>query len=146
DQLGRAVEPLGHPPDLCDEVAGRPVRMGVVIGVAGVEHRVEQLVFGFEVMQQPRRSDAGLLGYLSQRCVAPSAAPKESLGHRKDPLLTVLALGQERVVRAYGHLTPSSNQPSEHTVGWFDRCDKSLTGFTNSTSAETSADGAHRDV
>ena len=105
--------------------------MCVVVGVTRIEHRVEQLLLGFEVMQQPGRRDAGLLGYLGQRGVAPAIARQQSLGHREDPLPAVLALGQKRGVRAMsaraksrrhlcsGHLTPSSNQPSEHTVGWF---------------------------
>ena len=54
DEFGRAVEALGHPADLGDQIAG-PVGVGVVVGVARVEHRVEQLLLGFEVVQQTGR-------------------------------------------------------------------------------------------
>ena len=138
DQFGRPVEPLGHPAELGDQVSGSVVRVGVVVGVAGVEHRVEQLLLGLEVMQQPGGGHPGLLGDLGQRGVAPAVARQQPLGHAEDPLPAVLALGEERRVGPRGargcHGTPSFNQPSEHTVGRFVRCDKGL--------SEKSFDGA----
>ena len=56
DQFGCAVEALGHPAELGDQVAGLVVRVDVVVFVAGVEHRVEQLLLGLEVVQQPGRA------------------------------------------------------------------------------------------
>ena len=100
DQFGRAVEPLCHPPDLGDEVPGRPVGVRVVVGVAGVEHRVEQLLLGLEMMQQPGRGHPGFLGDLGQRGVAPAVARQQSLGHGENPLLAVVALGKKRGVRS----------------------------------------------
>ena len=40
---------------LGDEITGAVIRMDVVVGVAGVEHRVEQLFLGLEVVQQAGR-------------------------------------------------------------------------------------------
>ena len=74
DQFGRAVEPLGHAAELGDEVTGAVIRVGVVVVVAGVEHRVEQLLLGLEVMQQSRGRDPGFLGDLGQGGVAPPVA------------------------------------------------------------------------
>ena len=120
DQFGRAVEPLCHPPDLVDEVPCRPVGVRVVVSVAGVEHRVEELLLGLKMMQQPGRGHPGFLGYLGQRGIAPAVACQESLGHGKNPLLAVVALGKKRGVRpamsagvncrrhSIGHQTPLS--------------------------------------
>ena len=99
DQLGGAFEPLGHPAQLGDQVAAAVIRVGVVVGVAGVEHRVEQLFLGFEVVQQTGGRDPGLLGDLGQRRVAPAVARQQPLGDREDALPAVLALGEERRVR-----------------------------------------------
>ena len=121
DQFGRPVEPIGDRGDLRDQVAG-PVGVRVVVGVANVEHRVEQLFFGFEVMQQPGRTDPGLPGDLGQRRVAPPVAGEQPLRHGQDPLFAILTLGPQRLVRpCLGHRTPLSNQPTEHTVGWLGR-------------------------
>ena len=116
--------------DLGNQVAG-PVGVGLVVEVARVEHRVQQLFLGFEVMQQPSGSDAGLAGDLGQRRGAPAVARQEPLRDGEDPLLAVLTFGEKRVVPpCVGHRTPLTvggpNQPSEHTVGWFARCDKGL--------------------
>jgi hypothetical protein len=70
---------------------------GVVL-VAGVEHRVEQLLLGLEVVQQPGRRHPGFLGDLGQRGVAPSVAREQPLGHAENALPTVLALGEQRLV------------------------------------------------
>ena len=56
DQFGCALEPLGYPAELGDEVAGQVVRVGAVVLVAGIEHRIEQLLLGLEMMQQPGRA------------------------------------------------------------------------------------------
>jgi len=102
-------------------VAG-PVGVRVVVGVANVEHRVEQLFFGFEVMQQSGRADPGLPGDLGQRRIAPPIASQQPLGHGKDSLFAILTFGPQRLVRpCLGHRTPLSNQPTEHTVGWLGR-------------------------
>ncbi len=82
---------------LGDEVTGAVVGVDLVVGVAGVEHRVEQLFLGFEVMQQPGRGHPGLLGDLRQRGVAPAVARQQPLGHGKNPLPAVLPLGEEVV-------------------------------------------------
>ena len=66
DEFGCAVEPLGHAAEFGDQVAGAVVRVDLVVGVAGVENRVEQLFFGFEVVQQAGGSHPGLLGDLRQ--------------------------------------------------------------------------------
>ena len=84
----------GDPAELGDQVAGLVVGVDGVVFVAGIEHRVEQLLLGFEVVQQPGRRDAGFLGDLGQRGVAPSVAREQSLGHAEDPLSAVLALGE----------------------------------------------------
>ena len=55
-EFRRAVEPLGHAAELGEEVTGAVIRVGVVVVVAGVEHRVEQLLLGLEVVQQPGRA------------------------------------------------------------------------------------------
>jgi hypothetical protein len=60
DQFGRALEPLGHPRQLLDRVAAE-IRGGQVVDVSRVEHSVQQLLFGFEVMQQADRGDTGFL-------------------------------------------------------------------------------------
>ena len=73
--------------------------MRVVVGVAGIEHRVEQLLLGLEVVQQPGRADPGLLGDLRQRGVAPAVAREQTLGDGEDALFAVLALGEQRRVR-----------------------------------------------
>ncbi len=69
--------------------------MGVVVGVAGIQHRVEQLFLGLEVMQQPGRRDAGFLGDQGQRRVAPAVAREQPLGDGQNPLPAILALGEE---------------------------------------------------
>ena len=97
-QFGRPVEPIGDRGDLRDQVAG-PVGVRVVIGVADVEHRVQQLFFGFEVVQQAGRTDTGLTGDLGQRRIAPPVAGQQPLRDGQDPLFAVLALGAQRVVR-----------------------------------------------
>ena len=112
DQLGCPVEPLWHADQLGDQVTGAVVRVGRIIGVAGVEHRVEQLLLGLEVMQQPGRRDAGFLGDLGQRGVAPAVAREQPLGHTENALPAVLALGEAESHRGAGgcrgcHRTPS---------------------------------------
>src|ERR1700758_4962862 len=76
-------------------------------------------------MQQAGGADTGFAGDLGQRRTAPPVAGQQSLRDGQDPLFAVLALGAQRVIRpCLGHRTPSSNQPTEHTVGWLDDCDK----------------------
>ena len=98
DQFGGPVEPLGHSAELRDQIPGSVIRVGVIVGVAGIEHRVEQLLLGLEVVQQPGGGHPGLLGDLSQRGVAPAVPREQPLGHAKNPLPAVLALGEERRV------------------------------------------------
>ncbi len=96
-----------------EQIAG-PVGMGVVIEVTRIEHRVQQLLLGFEVMQQPRGGDAGFAGDLGERRVAPAVAREQALRDVEDPLLAVLALGEKRVVwPCDGHRTPSPDPDRE---------------------------------
>ena len=84
--------------------------MGVVIEVPRVQHRVQQLFLGFEVMQQAGGGDPGFPGDLGERGVAPAVAREEPLGDLEDPLPPVLALGEQRVVpRCDGHRAPSES-------------------------------------
>ncbi len=48
---------------------------------------------------RPAGRDTGFLGDLRQRGVAPAVARQQPLGDREDPLLAVLALGEQRRVR-----------------------------------------------
>src|ERR1700747_3031964 len=94
--------------------------MRVVVGVADVEHRVQQLFLGCEVMQQAGGAHAGLAGDLGKGRAAPPVTGQQPLRNGQDPLLAVFALGPQGIVRpCIRHRTPSSNQPSEHTVGLF---------------------------
>ncbi len=102
DQLRRPDEPFGHPLDLLSEITG-PVGMGVVIEIARIEYRVEQLLLGLEMVKQTCRRDADFPGDLSQRGVAPAIAGQQLLGHGKYPLPAVFPLGQERLI---GPCTP----------------------------------------
>jgi hypothetical protein len=122
-QFGCPVEAVGDLSDLPEQIA-ESVRMRVVVAVTRVQHRVQQLLLGFEVMQKARRGDSGFAGDLGERRVAPAVARQKPVRHHEDPLFAVLALGKKRLVRPYvGHRIPSSdrsaNQPSEYTVGWF---------------------------
>ena len=109
-QFGRPVEAIGDLSDLAEQIAA-PVGVGLVVEVARVQHRVQQLFLGFEVMQQSRRGNPGFAGDLGQRRVAPAVARQEPLRDREDPLLAVLALGEKRVVSPCGgHRTPSSDR------------------------------------
>ena len=117
---GRPLEPLGHPFQLLDDVA-RHVHVGQVVGVAGVEHRVQKLFFGLEVMQQTSRGHAGFLRDLAERGATPAIARQQTLRHGEDPLPPVLSLGEERGVSPLiGHETPF-NQPTERTLDWLAR-------------------------
>ena len=123
-QFGRPIEPVGDCGDFRDQVAGA-VGVCVVVGVADVEHRVEQLFFGFEVMQQPGRTDPGLPGDLGQRRRAPPVAGQQPLRHGQDPLFAILALARsDSYGRVWGIGLLRSNQLTEHTVGWLEGCDK----------------------
>ncbi len=72
-QFGCPVEALWHPFDFRDEVTGS-IRMSIVVGIADVEHRVQELFFGLEVVQQSGRTDTGFAGDLRQRGIAPAVA------------------------------------------------------------------------
>jgi hypothetical protein len=79
----------------------------LVIEVACVEHRVQQLLFGLEMMQQPRGGDTGFAGNLGKCCAAPAVAREEPLRDSEDHLLAILAFGEQRVVSpCFGHRTP----------------------------------------
>ena len=108
-EFGGAVEPLGHPAELGDEVAGLVVGVDVVVGVAGVEHRVEQLLLGLEVMQQPGGRHPGFLGDLRQRGVAPAVACQQPLGDAENPLPAVLAFGEKRGVGPWARTLPPNS-------------------------------------
>src|SRR5580698_1114900 len=60
------------------------------------KHRVEQLLFGREVVQQPRRAHAGLLRDLAQRGAAAAIARHHPLRHGQDPRSPLLALREKR--------------------------------------------------
>ncbi len=66
-----------------------------VVGVAGVEHGVQQLFLGFEVVQQAGGRHPGFLGDLRERGVAPAVAGQQPLRDVENPLLAVLALGEK---------------------------------------------------
>src|SRR5262249_15114299 len=115
------VEAIGDLGDFAEEIAAT-VGVGVVVEVTRVQHRVQQLLLGFEMMQQPRGADPGFAGYLGERCVTPAVARQQPLRDGKNPLFAVLALGEKRVVwPCVGHRTPQDGlqKPTEHTVGWF---------------------------
>ena len=82
DQFGRPVEAIGDLSDLAEQIAG-PVGVGLVVEVARVQHSVQQLLLGFEVMQQSRGGDPGFAGDLGQRGVAPAVAREEPLRDRR---------------------------------------------------------------
>ena len=84
------MKPIGDRGDFRDQVA-RPVRMRVVVGVADVEHRVQQLFLGVEVMQQAGGADAGFAGDLGKGRVAPPVTGQQPLRNGQDPLLAVFA-------------------------------------------------------
>ena len=106
DKFGRPVEAFGDLGDLDEKVTG-PVGVRVVVEVTRVQHRVQQLLLGFEVMQQARGGDPGLAGDLCERRVAPAVARQEALRDLEDPLLAVLPFGEQRVVSpCVGHRTP----------------------------------------
>ena len=112
DQLRGTFEALRDPAELGDQIA-RPVRVRVVVGVAGVQHRVEQLLLGLEVVQQPGGRHPGLFGDLRQRGGAPAVARQQTLGHGEDALSAVLTFGEQGRVgtrRGFGgcHSTPCS--------------------------------------
>ena len=65
DQFGRPDEPFCDPLDLLSEVTGA-VGVGVVIVIARIEHCIEQLLLGLEMMEQTGRRDADLPGDLRQ--------------------------------------------------------------------------------
>lgn len=114
DHVGRPAEPLGDPLDLLQDVAGA-VGVGVVVGVTGVQDRVEQLFLRLEVMQQARRADPGLLGDLPERGTPPAVPRQQSLGHGQDPLLAVLSLSEQRGVRPLiRHPVPPANLLNVH--------------------------------
>ena len=98
DELGGAVEPLGHPAQLADEVTGAVIRVDGVVGVARVEHGVEQLFLGLEVVQQAGRGHPGFLGDLCQGRIAPSVAREQPLGLGEDALPAVLTFGEQRII------------------------------------------------
>ena len=82
-------------------------------------------------MQQARRSDAGFLGDLSQRGVASPLRASSRSATARMRCLRILAFWRGACHRPMEltHGTPSSNQPSEHTLGRFPRCDKGLSEF-----------------
>lgn len=65
DEIRRALEPLGDPTEFDEDVA-TPVDGQFVIQITCFEYRVQQLILGLEMMQQPGLTDAGLLGDLRQ--------------------------------------------------------------------------------
>src|SRR5690606_19293352 len=98
---------------------------GIVVCIACVEHGVQQLVLGLEVMQQSRRRKPGFPRDLGKARAAPTILRQAPLGDAENQLPPVLTLGEERVVSALHCPTPSCslpNQPTEHTLGWFSRC------------------------
>ena len=103
---------------LLDDVA-RYVRVCQIVGIAGVEHRVKQLLLRREVVQQARRGNAGLRGDLPERGAAAAVARQQALSHGQDPLPPVLTPSEERgIPPLISHLTPS-NQLNERTLVWF---------------------------
>ncbi len=105
-QFGGPVKTVRDRGDLVEQVTG-PVGVGVVIEVAGIEHRVQQLLLRFEVMQQPRGRDPGLAGDLGERRAAPAVAGEQALRDVENPLLAVLPLGEKGVVSPCdGHQNP----------------------------------------
>ena len=85
-----------------DQIAGAVVRVDLVVGVAGVENGVEQLLLGFEMVQQPGGRHPGFLGDLRQRGVAPAVARQQPLSHSEYPLPAVLAFGEEARIGPWG--------------------------------------------
>ena len=81
---------------LGDKIARPVVGMDFVVGVSSVEHGVEQLLFGLEVMQQAGGRDARFLRDQSQGRVAPAIARQQAFGDGQNPLPTVLTLGEKR--------------------------------------------------
>ena len=132
-QLGCTIESLGDPADLGDEIA-RPVRVGVVISVARVEDGVEKLVLGFEVVKQTGGLTPASLAICANEVLRhPLRATSRSATSRiralrSSPLASNAAYGLGDCSRADTE-PPRSNQPSEHTVGRFGRCDKGLGGI-----------------
>jgi len=117
DQIGRPLVSLRDPVQLLDDVAFQ-IRVRQVVGVAGVEHGVQQLLFGLEVMQQAGRGHASFLSDLAERGAAPSVTSHQTLGHSQDALPPVLSLGEQRGISPLiGHEAPS-NQPTERTLDW----------------------------
>ena len=97
---------LGDALELRDEIAGRIV-LGEIVRVAGIEHRVQQLLLGLEMMQQAGRADPGLLRDLPECRAAASVPGEQPLCHGQDPLPTVFSLGQEGGIRPLsGHPAP----------------------------------------
>ena len=121
DQIGRPLVSLRDPVQLLDDVAFQ-IRVRQVVGVAGVEHGVQQLLFGLEVMQQAGRGHASFLSDLAERGAAPSVTSHQALGHSQDALPPVLSLGEQRGISPLiGHGAPF-NQPTERTLDWFGAC------------------------
>jgi hypothetical protein len=70
---------------------------------------MQQLFFGFEVVEQAGWTDTGLTGNLGQRRIAPPVAGQQPLRDGQDSLFAILTLGPQRVVRpCLGHRTPLS--------------------------------------
>jgi hypothetical protein len=65
DQIGRPPEAFDDPADLLGDVTVG-VAVNVVVQVAGVEHRVQQLILGVEVMEQTGGADPGVPGDLPE--------------------------------------------------------------------------------
>lgn len=68
--------------------------MDLVVGVTGIENRVEQLFLGLEVVQQTRRAHPGLLRDLRQRGVPPAVARQQPLSDGEYPLPAILTLAR----------------------------------------------------
>ena len=100
---------------ISSRMSPRAVGVGVVVGVAGIQHRVEQLFLRLEVMQQARRADPGFLGDLPERGIPPAVPRQQPLGDGQNPLLAVLALGEQRGVwPLIRHPVPPTNLLNVH--------------------------------
>ncbi len=97
DHAGWPIEPLAHAAQLRLQVAVE-IGDGLVLRVAGIEHGVQQLLLGGEMVQEARRAHPGGPGDLAERCRPASARRHHAQRHLKYVLPAVLALGEQRLV------------------------------------------------
>jgi hypothetical protein len=114
DQIGSPVESLANPFHLPDHVH-RQIGMGVVVRIASLEYRMQQVLFGLEMMQQSGGGDPGLMGDLTESRAAPAIPGEQSLGDSKNPLTAILSPGQKSGIRPrIRHWSPFTNLLNTH--------------------------------